>query len=299
MEREPARRKWSAMDIAQLRIRLAEAEGVLVDLESGLLAEQDIARGAAALASAAGERLVLLSDDSTHTPQEISALLAVAGLTLPPYRIVLAGALAIDLLAEKRPGARVLLLSNNSLRAYAQRRGLRVADGRSDVVLVTQDTDLDYARLQAAARALSLGAALIATSAARSRSDKDGVPEPGAGALVAALCAAVPSARPRIIGKPKPHLFRAALDILDVTPAQALVISDDPDIADAGAAEAGIPCLIIDSLSGAMHGTYTGSAPPYTRSPPLPALLRTDRQRHAVAATWKSRHDRQYVTSTK
>jgi ribonucleotide monophosphatase NagD (HAD superfamily) len=176
---------------------------------------------------------------------------------------------------------------------------LRVADDRPDVVLVAQDTDLDYARLQAAARALSLGAALIATSAERSRSDKDGVPAPGAGALVAALCAAVPSARPRIIGKPKPHLFRAALDILDVDPARALVISDNPDIVDAGAAAAGIPCLIVDSLSGAMHGTYTGGALPYTRSPPLPALMRTDRPRQAVAATWKARYDHQYVTSTK
>ena len=272
------------MDIAQLRIRLAEAKGVLVDLESGLLAGQDVARGAAALASAADERLVLLSDNSTHTPHEFSALLAVAGLTVAPHRIVLAGALAIDLLAEERPGARVLLLANNSLCAYARRRGLRVADDRPDVVLVAQDTDLDYARLQAAARAISLGAALIATSAERSRSDNDGVPTPGAGALVAALCAAVPSARPRIIGKPKPHLFRAALDILDVTPAQALVISDDPDIADAGAAAAGIPCLIIDSLSGTTSRAYATGPLPHRRTPRPAAFLRTDWQNQLAAS---------------
>jgi ribonucleotide monophosphatase NagD (HAD superfamily) len=268
------------MDIAQLRNRLTEAEGVLVDLESGLLAGQDIARAIADLASAAGERLVLFSDNSAHTPREISALLAVAGLIVPPHRIILAGALAIDLLAEERPGARVLLLANHSLRAYARRRGLHVVDARPDVVLVAQDTDLDYARLQGAARALSLGVALVATSAERSRCDANGVPAPEAGAIVAALCAAVPSARPRIIGKPKPHLFRAALDVLDVDPAQALVISDDPDIADAGAAAVGIPCLIIDSLSGTTNRAYAEGLLPHRHTPRPVAFLRTDGQHH-------------------
>jgi HAD superfamily hydrolase (TIGR01450 family) len=220
-------------------------DGLLIDLDGCLLSGGQPAEGAPELVRAYGDRLAIVSNNSTDTPEEMAVRLAAIGLTIPPHRIILAGAVAADMIAEERPQARVLALAGAGLRTYMSRRGLRLVDDMPDLVFVARDIDFSYRRLHAAVRALSSGAGLIAANPDDTHPDEDGIPVPETGVLVAALSAAVPSARPRYIGKPGAALFRAALGVLDAVPERTVMIGDNPDTDGAGAARLGIPCVII------------------------------------------------------
>jgi 4-nitrophenyl phosphatase len=67
---------------------------------------------------------------------------------------------------------------------------------------------------------------------------------PGAGTIVAAVQAAS-GVEPLVIGKPQPGMFQAILTMGGVSPAEALVIGDNPDADIPAARRAGIPSVLV------------------------------------------------------
>lgn len=222
-----------------------QSAAVLVDLDGCLLSGDKLALGARELVDRAGERLVIVSNNSTATAREMSAVLGALGAQVPPARIVLAGALAVETIAADWPGARVLALATPAIGTYAEEQGLRLDDAEPEVVLVCRDLDLSYARLARAAQALAAGAALVASNPDGAHPDGDGAPVPETGALMAALTAIVPAAAPRVIGKPQPAMFMAALSRVGARPWEAVMIGDNPRTDRAGAALIGIASLLV------------------------------------------------------
>lgn len=170
------------------------------------------------------DRLVAVSNDSAHTPEEMAACLALKGLRLPPERIVLAGSAAAALVAARR----VLPLTSASIRRLLRRLGARLDADSAEVVLVGRDPDLSLDRLHDAARALAAGAEMMTCSAQPMRAGPDGAPLPDAGAIAVALGACVPWARRRLIGLPEPDLLRIALDRLGGVPEHSILLGGGP-----------------------------------------------------------------------
>jgi len=222
---------------------IADAAAVLVDLDGCLLAGRDAAPGAAELLALAGARLVVVSNNSTDTANSMAGLLAELGLPVPAERILLAGEMAVGLLRERHPGARVLALMGGPLAATLG--DIRQVEIDPEVVLLGRDLYLSYTRLRAAARALHEGAALIAANPDLSHPDESGCPVPETGSLLAALSAMVPEAAATIVGKPGPVLYQEALARLGAAPENALMIGDNPDTDLAGARQLGIPGLLV------------------------------------------------------
>lgn len=101
-----------------------------------------------------------------------------------------------------------------------------------------------YARLNAAFRALDRGAEFLALAANRTFRDADGERSMDAGAFVAALEYA--SARQaRVLGKPAPEYFAAALASVGVAPAHAVMVGDDAEADVAGALSAGLGAAVL------------------------------------------------------
>lgn len=222
-----------------------QSAAVLVDLDGCLLSGDGLAPGARELADRAGERLVIVSNNSTATAAEMSAVLAGLGIAVPATRVVLAGALAVETIAADWPGGRLLALAGPSITAYAEDQGLRLVEDEAEVVLLGRDLDFSYPRLARAARALSAGAALVASNPDTAHPDADGAPVPETGALLAALTAIVPGAAPRVIGKPQPAMFMAALSRMGARPWEAVMIGDNPRTDRVGAALLGISSLLV------------------------------------------------------
>ena len=223
---------------------IRDASAVLVDLDGCLLAGRSAAPGAHELLRLAGERLVVVSNNSTDTAASMAGLLADLGLPVPAERIVLAGEVALRLLREQHPGAPVLAMVGGPLAATLD--DLALVETDPEVVLLCRDLYLSYVRLRAAARALHGGAALIVANPDLSHPDADGAPVPETGSLLAALRAMVPGITPTVVGKPESGLYREALARLGASPETALMMGDNPDTDLVGARRLGMAGLLVE-----------------------------------------------------
>lgn len=225
---------------------LRDAEIVLIDLDGCLAFEFTPHPAAACLLRHLESRYVVLSNNSTETPQGLSEILAANGLPIEPERIVLAGALMVDILAAEAGDRAVYLMASPQIRAYASARGLRLVDDDSaGIVALARDAHFTYDRLNGALRLLRRGAELVVSNPDMTHPGADYMPVIETGALLALFRAGMPEVAPRIIGKPEAIMFETALERFGVDAADALMIGDNPDTDGLGAARAGIASVLV------------------------------------------------------
>jgi len=224
----------------QLALAPPAAQGYLVDLDGTLISGGTLLHGAVAFLSALRAPFVILSNDAEHVPQQIAGLFRKHGLPLGRRDVILAGAVAVELLAERSPGARVMLLASPALVVLARKLGLNVDSANPEIVLVARDRAFSFDKLAAAARAVHRGARVVLACPDTSHPGPSGEPVPEVGALAAALFACVGPVPHEVIGKPEPTLFRIGSQRLGTAPEGCLMIGDNPLTDGAGAARAGI-----------------------------------------------------------
>lgn len=232
-------------------MRLDLYDAFLCDLDGCLISGATVLPGAQALLEYAGDRLIILSNNSTDTPATLSARLKRLGLSAPPERIVLAGAAALDHLAQIGD-VRLRLYANAALRAYAQGLGLSLDSPEPTHILLTRDETFGYKDLRDALELLAKGAQLFVANPDESHPGPDGTPVPETGSLLAAILSVLPDLRYTMIGKPEAGLYHAALARLSGDVRKVLAIGDNPKTDAAGAARLGIECALV----GARHGTW-------------------------------------------
>lgn len=218
---------------------------ILCDLDGCLISGETVLPGAGQLAAAAGARLFIVSNNSTDTSETLSARLGRLGLCVPPERLVLAGATALEMLAREMPGARVALFAAPALCAYAEAAGLVLDEATPEVAVLARDTGLTYPRLAGLVRHASAGVPLVVTNPDASHPAADGAPVPETGALLHAVQACLPDLHVRIVGKPETTLIDEALRRAGAAPGEALFIGDNPATDGAGAARAGLDFALI------------------------------------------------------
>lgn len=222
----------------------AEAAALFLDWDGCVMIGNTIVPAARALLARHSGRIVVLSNDSTHLPEDFSRILAASGIVLAPDRIVLAGAEAVRVAAQWK-GARTLLLGSAQLKGHARQMGLKLVRDAPDQILLTRDMRFSYAALSVAINALHRGADLIVANGDLTHPGPGGSLVPETGALLAAILACVPGASIRTVGKPGPLLFSRACEVAGVSPQQAVMIGDNPATDGQGARDYGIfPVLV-------------------------------------------------------
>ena len=171
----------------------------------------------------------LVSNNTTHTPEELRRDLAGAGFPIEPERLVTALELGADLLARWGK-ERLLWLGVPQMVDYWQKAGFKVvAEGACDAVVLGAHAGLQTADLNRALPALlDHGAELVALHRNHFFLDKSGQRRLGPGAWCAALEPLSQAGRAVCVGKPSERIFREALKRIGVVANEALFISDDP-----------------------------------------------------------------------
>jgi HAD superfamily hydrolase (TIGR01450 family) len=228
---------------------LADARGILLDWDGCVAIGNRILPGARRFIAAFGDRVAILSNNSTHMPDAIAGLLADAGLAIARERILLAGTETIRWAAGRR-APRVMMFASNPMLAFARTQGLDLVDEAARTLLLLRDTRFSYAKLDRAIAALAGGAQLVVANGDRTHPGRAGRPVPETGALLAAITACLPRVDPLILGKPGPLLFEKACATLGVRPDQAVMIGDNPDTDRAGAEAFGMASILIGGASG-------------------------------------------------
>jgi len=217
----------------------------LIDLDGTLVRGGTLVPGAMALLDRLRGRFAIVSNDAEHTPHQLTRLLAKLGLAVPPERIVLAGATAIDQVSSESPRAKVLLLASAALRRYARRAGLALASKDPDVVVVGRDRQFSYAKLAVAANAIKGGAALLATNPDTVHPGPGGAVVPETGSLLSAILACTGPVAHRVVGKPEPALFLEALARIGATASDSIVVGDNAATDGLGAERLGMRYIAV------------------------------------------------------
>lgn len=174
-------------------------------------------------------RILFLTNNSREGSEELQAKLARLGLPALREEILSAVEVVGPFLRERFGPSRVLAIGADTLRRLLIQAGhvLVPPEAYRDarVVVLGHDFEFDYPKLTAASRAVASGAAFVAVNADPRLPLERNEFYPGCGALVEAVAGAA-GIRPEVVGKPMPHIFRAALARLGVAAADAVMVGD-------------------------------------------------------------------------
>ena len=219
---------------------------VLIDLDGCLAFGNEPHPAAPGLLARLGPRYAILSNNSTQTPASLAKDLQSRGLKIDPARIILAGALMIDLLAADDSHPMTALFAAPEMADYALSKGLPLTlSGDADIVASAWDTAFNYDKLERGVSLLADGARFVVSNPDLTHPGRGQVPVPETGSLLRAFQACLPGIVPDVIGKPSPIMFETALARLAGTAATTVMIGDNPRTDGLGAERIGIRALLV------------------------------------------------------
>jgi glycerol 3-phosphatase-2 len=193
-----------------------------------------------------GTPLAYATNNASRRSSEVARLLTGMGVAARPDEVLTSAAASAELLAERLPpGAPVLVVGAEALRAEVRAAGLRPVAGADEApaaVVQGYGAQVGWADLAEAAVAVRAGALWIATNADRTLPSPRG-PLPGNGSLVAALRTALDRDPDTVVGKPEPALFATAAHRAGAS--RPLVVGDRLDTDIEGAGRAGMDSLLV------------------------------------------------------
>ena len=190
---------------------------------------------------------ILLSNNTTHRPKDLLALLRSKGFDVQPENLVTCMSAALNWL--KKEGVKsCFVIGSAQLKEYLNESGIETpSHDRVESVLVGLDPSLNYEKLKVAVNALVKNdASLLALHANRLYKDEKGELSPSVGAVVKALEYSSQK-RANVFGKPSPEIYREAARKFEVKPEDCFMISDDPLSDLAGAKRLGMKTVFVTS----------------------------------------------------
>jgi HAD superfamily hydrolase (TIGR01450 family) len=218
---------------------------VIADLDGCLIASGRLLPHVTELFARCGDRLWIVSNNSSDTADTLSARLGVLGSPVPASHIVLAGEQTVRLMAQERPGQRIAIYATEPLCTLGLQLGLIPDRAAPDAAILARDPAFSFSCLSRLTAQVARGLPLMTTNPDASHPDGDGHPVPETGALWAALAAALPGQAIRTIGKPAPDLLLLALTHAGVIPCDAVFIGDTPETDGVAARSAGVEFVLL------------------------------------------------------
>jgi arabinose operon protein AraL len=174
-----------------------------------------------------GCRIVFLSNNPTHPPDDYAAKLTRLGLPTDLSDILVSTQVLVRFLQERMPGARLLVIGEAPLVRALAAGGFEVVEeaARTDAVIASFDRTFAYPKLQGAFDAIRSGARFFATNGDR-YCPVPGGGEPDAAAVIAAVEACTGVACEAIVGKPSRYTSDAVLAMLGLPPGDCLMTGD-------------------------------------------------------------------------
>ncbi|MDA9433444.1 HAD-IIA family hydrolase [Bradyrhizobium sp. CCBAU 51627] len=203
-------------------------EGIISDLDGVVY------RGSTAIADAieaftrwqkAGVPFCFVTNNSTHTPEDVVRKLTGFGLVIAPSQVVTSAITAAELIRTNYPQlTRVYVIGAPSLVTAMRDVGLEVTERNPEVVVMGLDRDITHEKMRIAVEAILNGAVFVGTNPDLLLPTASGF-EPGAGAAIAAVAAAT-QVQPSIVGKPQVPMIETALSRLGTNRVSTIMIGD-------------------------------------------------------------------------
>jgi HAD superfamily hydrolase (TIGR01450 family) len=190
-----------------------------------------------------GKKTFVLTNDSTHTREEIHENLTRLGFNFALDEILTSSFLTANYLRQKFGVASFFLIGEDGLRRELEAAGHRPSGRKPQVVVVGFDRKLTYEKLDNALRFLKEGSQLIGSYGGAVYMSDHG-PALSAGPIIKALEYGS-GEKAIMIGKPSPRMFRLALQSAHEKSAQAVMVGDQVETDLLGARRAGVHTILV------------------------------------------------------
>ena len=194
-----------------------------------------------------GRRFLLVTNNSTLTPEQYGAKLGQMGIDVKAKQILTSGeATAMYISRLSPPGTRVYVIGENGIRVALQKRGFVLAnDADVSYVVCGLDRQLTYEKLTLASMAIRSGAKFVATNPDRTLPTEQGL-LPGAKAIFSAIQVATDT-EPTVIGKPEPAMFELAMSMLGAEVQDTAIVGDGLETDVRGGSALGLKTVLLMS----------------------------------------------------
>jgi NagD protein len=227
------------MSLAQIQSWLIDMDGVLVHEELAIPGAADFLARLTAL----GRHFLIMTNNSTYTPRDLSARLAASGLEIPAEAIWTSALATARFVDSQRPGGTAFVLGEAGLTTALHDAGYTLTERDPDYVIVGETRTYSFERVTRAIRLVTDGARFLATNPDPTGPTADG-PVPATGA-VAALISAATGIQPYFVGKPNPLMVRSALTALKGHSETAAIIGDRMETDIKSGLEAGMQTILV------------------------------------------------------
>jgi len=222
------------------------------------------ARRAVARLREDGRAVRFLSNNPTRDREMDVAALTSLGIPAGPEEVVNTVVTMTRWLLANHPDAVVFPIAEPPLVRALAEAGIRTSSDPAeiDIVIASYDRGFDYRKLQIAFDALwyHRRARLVATNPDPYCPVGGGRGEPDAAAVIAAIQACTGVRLEAVTGKPDPIMLRAALDGLDVAPADCAMVGDRLSTDIRMALDAGVASVLV--LTGETAAADLAGLPP-------------------------------------
>jgi 4-nitrophenyl phosphatase len=168
---------------------------------------------------------LLVTNNSTLTPEEYVAKVAGMGIEVKPGDVLTSSIATAEYLSRiAPPGAPVQMIGEDGLRTALLDKGFELVDRGGDYVVVGMNRQLTFDMLGRANLAIRAGAKFIGTNPDLTLPVEEGQIL-GNGAILVALEAAS-GVKPFIIGKPQISLLQIGMERLGVTKQNTAILGD-------------------------------------------------------------------------
>lgn len=220
----------------------------LTDMDGVLIREGEMIPGADRFLHALdshGIEFMVLTNNSIHTPRDLSARLRSLGLLIPPERIWTSATATAHFLASQLKEGTAYVLGESGLTTGLHEIGWVLSDADPDFVVLGETRTYSFEAITRAINLINAGARFIATNPDVTGPAPQGI-LPATGAI-ASLITAATGKEPYYIGKPNPVMMRSALNTIGAHSERTVMIGDRMDTDVKSGLEAGMRTILVRS----------------------------------------------------
>jgi 4-nitrophenyl phosphatase len=219
-----------------------------------------------------GLRVIMATNNPSRSPVQYVDKLARFGVKIESWQVVTSADATANYLKNQFPdGGDVYIVGEESLKLILTTYGFNPEGDHPVAVVVGLDRRITYQKMTEATLLIRKGVPFIGTNPDKSFPIPEGE-APGAGAFLAALEAST-DVSPVIMGKPKPIMFKLALERLAVRPEETLVVGDRLETDIMGAQNTGCFSALVLSGVTTSETARMWQPSPHIISPDMTSLL--------------------------
>jgi 4-nitrophenyl phosphatase len=196
---------------------------------------------------AAGLNLLFLSNNPIKNGEQYVRRLRNMGLEVAEGEACSAGVVTTEYLVENHSTDEIFLIGHDGLHDQFLDANLPVTDEpkAADVVVASWTPEFDFADMHDALDASDGEITFLGTDPDRTFPLQKDSLVPGSGAIIGSVAAAMGTEPEKILGKPSDAALQAALDRLQVDPAECLIVGDRLDTDLRMGANAGMTTVLV------------------------------------------------------